>query len=182
MGRSQVEQKQYTLSLGIASWRKRGRPTKHAPAFCIYLKVLPCLQQGPTPKSLAPGLPSPLWLCQSHPTTSATVLTTAATACYEPPHTCAALGSSWQVPSPTHPTSTSIYSSSKGLAPVTVPPPLPIFSSSFPPSLGGTHGAAPTASLLPGIQASLYPVSLTTMAHRNCKTQILSSQRSCHTS
>lgn len=39
---------------------KKGRATRHTPAFCIYLKVLPHLQQGPIPKSSAPGLPSPV--------------------------------------------------------------------------------------------------------------------------
>ena len=96
-GRSGEEE---TVNIEFRNYIMEKRDATHTAAFCIYLKTLPHLQQGLSPKSSASGLPSPLWLCQSHPTTSATVLMTAATASNEPSHTCAAPWSSWQVPSP----------------------------------------------------------------------------------
>lgn len=97
----------------------------------------------------------------------------------EPPHTCATLGSSWQVPSPTHKLYICIHPFlHQGLASATATPLLPIFSSFLLLSLG----EAPIASLPPGIPASLYPLSVTTMVHRNCKTQVLYSHKFCHSS
>lgn len=70
----------------------------------------------------------------------------------------------------------------QGLGPATVPPPLLIFSSFLPLSLEGIPGEAPIAFLPSGIQASLHPLSVTTMVHRNYKTQVLSSRKFCHSS
>lgn len=74
-------------------------------------KAPPYLQQDPAPQfsacwslsialTITPGLLCPLWLHQSHLTTSATALMTAAAECNESLHTCTAPESSWQAPSP----------------------------------------------------------------------------------
>lgn len=148
----------------------------------ICLLHIPFLQQGSTPKTWAQDSSSPSWLQQSHPTTSATVLMMTGTPHNEPPtHLCNSgkqLASSF-----THPQSPHLHPFlHQELVPATVPPPLPIFSSFLPLSLGGIHGEAPIASLPPGIQASLHPLCVTTTVHRNCQTEALSSHKFCRSS
>lgn len=163
--------------------KKREDPrSTHLPSAHTW-RYYPCLQQGSTPKPSNLDLSSPSWLQQSHPTTSATVLMTGTSHNEPHTHTCAALGSSWQDPSPTHNLYIWIHAFlHQGLGPATVQSPLLIFSSFFPLSLEEIPGEAPIAFLPPGIQASLHPLSVTTMVHRNCKTPVLSSHKFCHSS
>lgn len=136
---------------------KERRPMKHTFAFCTYLKVPSCLQQGSTPRPSALDLSSPLCLQQSHPTTSASMLMMTGTSHNEPPtHLCnfgKQLASSFTHPQSLHP---SISPPRAGPSHSTTTPP---DFQLLPSTLFRRDSCWSTiASLPPRTQASLHPL------------------------